>query len=254
MQTGGGLFTRFALDADPMGNLVWCSDVRAGSGRSGQLVFGAHGSTPAPARRSASVGDRVFYKGDAALPPGPRRLRRAEVVTPEPMTTGSRWPATPLLLRQRREAEAFLKRFPLADAGRVETLAAPTRTTLPPARGRRHARLRGGRDGILRAPGGRRATQPEMFWRDAGARGLDAGADRTARLLVDDRPRTGDLLPEAQVWRQPKAGGAVACCLDRRRALRRRARRAGRRTSTRRIAPRRGTAARGPTQVLRIRL
>ncbi len=248
LQTGAGLFTRFSIDADPMGNLAWCSEEFGGNGRSGQVVFGAQVIDTGPCTQVRKLGDRVFYNGQQLY----RRAldgSAAEVVTPEVVTTFE-IAGEHLYFFINRNAEAELKRFPLADAGRVESLLRrPDGIFRQIAVDGTHAYLVA-EDGIVRLPvaGG----APEMYWRDAGPEVWALALTETHVYWSTSR-FDGSTCAETQVWRQPKIGsGAVVLstvgghCAGHLFVL-------GPHIYTG-IAASQGSSSSGPTQVLRIRL
>ena len=124
MHTEAAGIARFALDANPMGKLLWCSDVRSGQGRSGQLSHDGKALDPCRACTSARWATSSTTR-DRTLPPAHRRLP-PRTLSSEPMTSSSS-PGDHLYFIGAAGEDAFLKRFALADPGKVETLlAGPT--------------------------------------------------------------------------------------------------------------------------------
>jgi hypothetical protein len=205
---GGSDFTRFALDADPMGNLVWCSDVRSGAASSGQLTYGTTTLDPNPCVHVRKVGDLIYYRDPAALQRRATDGSARQTVSSEPMTRFE-LAGDHLYFIGAAGEEAFLKRFALAEPGKIETLLRR------PAAIFRQLAVDGSHvyvvsdDRLLRVPVAGNA-EPEDVW-------LNEGPEAWAVALSESHvywstttfDLTGNGCLRAQVWRRPKkAGGA----------------------------------------------
>jgi hypothetical protein len=202
---GGSDFTRYALDADAMGSLVWCSEVGSAPASTGQLGFGATLlDTPAGCVHVRKIGDVVYYRADdlyrrstGGSPP--------QTVSSAPMTRFE-IAGEHLYLIGAAGEEAVLKRFALAEPAKVETLLRrPDGTFRRLAVDGAHAYVVAD-DRLLRVPLAGNAA-PEDVWVDEGPEvwGL-ALSDSHVYWSTTTPDLTGGCL-RAQVWRRPKAGG-----------------------------------------------
>jgi hypothetical protein len=202
---GGSDFTRYALDADAMGGLVWCSDPGPAAASPGQLSFGATVlDTPAGCVHVRKIGDAVYYRADALY----RRSTGGsppQTVSSEPMTKFE-IAGDHLYLIGAAGEEAVLKRFALAEPAQVETLLRrPDGIFRRLAVDGAHAYVVAD-DRLLRVPLAGNAA-PEDVWVDDGPEVWGLALSESHVYWSTTTPDlTGGCL-RAQVWRRPKAGG-----------------------------------------------
>ena len=199
----------FALDSDSMGNLLWCSDVVSGdSTRTGQLVHGTQVLDTGACTHVAPARQLRLLQGRRPLPqdPGPGRHPRR----PSP---ANRWKTFEiagdhLYFVDELEQEAVLKRLPLADEEKVETILA-ARTASSSGCCRTPPRLPDRRGADPEGPAGGKRPGGDVLAR-GGARGLGDGPDRHCTCTGRRSTTSGRLgCSEAQILRSPKAGGPV---------------------------------------------
>jgi hypothetical protein len=201
--------TLFALDSDAMGNLLWCSDNLKGGIHTGQLVYGTQVLDPGPCTYVRRQDNLVYFKSDFLYRKTLSASAAREPVTTEPMTRFEISGAQ-LYFVAGVGQDAVLKRLPLADPMKVETLLEQKDTDfislMPDAT---HVYLIS-EGKILRVPIMANA-QPQTFWQDAQAQAWALAQTDTHVYWSASIPLGGssEACSEAQVLRQPKAGGPV---------------------------------------------
>jgi hypothetical protein len=198
-------FTLYALDADAVGNLIWCSDVHTTAYRTGELVNGAMPLDTGPCTHVRRRDDLVYYASDALY-------RRAlagdtrQMVTREPMSSFE-LAGDALYFVGQVGQESYLKRLSLADPTKVETVVSRSDAVLQRlVVDARHAYVTAD-SGILRAAQG--GGPAETFWQDPTDQVWGLAQTETHLYWSTTTPgSTG--CASARVWRKPKAGGPEA--------------------------------------------
>ena len=198
----------FALDSDNMGNLLWCSDVLSSDGtRTGQLVHGTQVLDTGACTRVRRRDGFAYFKGDVVyrrpLEPGGTR----DTVTRESLDKFE-IAGDHLYFVDELAQEAVLKRLPLADTGKVETITRRPNTSflrlLPDAS---HVYLIS--EGQILKVAQTAGAQAETFWQETAPEAW-AMAQTDTHLYWSTTTTSGSMdCGEAQILRLPKAGGPV---------------------------------------------
>lgn len=205
----------FALDSDSMGNLIWCSDLTTPGSptRTGRLVYGTLTLDTGPCTHVRRHNNFVYFKSDVVyrktLDAGSNRSE----VSREAMTIFEIAGDSLYFVGEANQA-AFLKRFPLADASKVETITtrpnSSFRHLLPDAT---HVYLIS--EGVILRARQTPNAQAEVFWEEMGPEAW-AMAQTDTHLYWSATTSSGASdCSEAQVLRRAKSGGGMAVALAR---------------------------------------
>jgi hypothetical protein len=204
-----GEIGQFALDSDDTGNLLWCSDLLVPMmSPTGQLVNGTQVLDTGPCTHVRRRNNDAYYKSDVlyrkTLDPGSTRV----TVTREPVDTFE-IAGDHLYFVAEIAEEAVLKRLPLADPDKVETITRRANSEffrlLPDAS---HVYLIA-EGQILKVQQAANA-QAETFWQETGPDAWALAQTDTHLYWSTTTPSPTTGCQEAQVLRRPKAGGPVA--------------------------------------------
>jgi hypothetical protein len=204
---GGPDFSAYALDADAMGNLIWCSDVHTSMSQTGDLFYGATRLATGSCTEVRRRDNLVYYKGDFLYRIGLDGSSR-QMITSDAMERFEIAGDSLYFVSGKVGEGSFLKRLSLADASKVDTLVS-----------RPDAYFRAlmvdpaqvyvlTEDEILRIAQ-EAGAQPESFWQNAIAQ-VWAMAQTDSHLYwstTTASPAGG--CSQAEVWRKPKAGGTA---------------------------------------------
>jgi hypothetical protein len=198
----------YALDVDPAGNLIWCSDVHTAAYQTGDLFYGATRLDTGSCTHVRRRDNVVYYRSDALYRKGLDGSSR-QMVTREPMEIFElAGDFVYFIGRDAAQDSSFLKRALLSDPARVDTLASRADWVL-------HRLLVDATQvyvmaeaSIVRFPQAA-SGQPETFWQDAAAQPW-AMAQTDSHLYWSTSTISGSSCSQAQVWRKPKQGGPEA--------------------------------------------
>jgi hypothetical protein len=203
---GGPELALYALDIDPMGNLLWCSDVHTTTYQTGELVYGTTQLDTGSCTHVRRRDNTVYYRSDALYRKGLDGSPR-QMVTREPMDIFE-LAGDFVYFIGRDGQDSFLERALLSDPTRVDTLARRSDWVLHRLLvDATHAYVMA-EDGILRFAQ-TAGAQMETFWHDAAAQPW-AMAQTDSHVYWSTSTISGSNCTQAQVWRKPKQGGPEA--------------------------------------------
>jgi hypothetical protein len=205
LRYGDSGYVRYALDA-PQGNLIWCSDIRQGADRTGALIYGTTQLESGFCEQVQRADQLVYYKGDRLyrkpLDDSPR-----ESVTDQAMSRFEVAGGHVYFIGNDDDDQGFLKRIPLANLSRVETLVEEAdnlfnRLLVDST----HVYVLADEE-VLRVPL-TAGTQPEVIWSQVGATPWSI-VQTPSHIYWSAMTLSSDLCVEAQVWRRAKSGGTA---------------------------------------------
>jgi hypothetical protein len=201
-----GVFTRYGLQADTMGTLLWCSDAMAVGGRTGQLVYGTMELETGWCIQVRRREGLVYYLGPQLLRK-PLDSSPPEVVSSESMVRFELTRDHVYFVGGNPGRDAFLKRLPLADPGATEPiLNRDDLNLLALLADGSHVYLTAA-EKILRVPQAAGATA-EVFWEGAGTDPFGL-AQTDSHVYWSTTTSSNSGCTEARVWRRPKSGGTA---------------------------------------------
>jgi hypothetical protein len=206
VQMGDASLSLYALDADAMGNLLWCSEVHVGNVQTGDLFYGPtrlETGSCTEVRRRENV---VYYKGDFLFRKGLDGSSR-QMVTDQAMERFEIAGDTLFFLSGKLGEGSALKRLSLSAPDKVDTMVSRPNAFFRELMVDSSQVYVMTEDEILRvsqATGG----QPESFWQSSAAQ-VWAMAQTDSHVYWSTTTVVGGDCSQAQVWRKPKSGGTA---------------------------------------------
>jgi hypothetical protein len=198
-------FSLYALDTDPLGNLIWCSEVHTTAYLTGEVTYGNTQLETGPCTYIRRRDNLVYYKSDALYRVGidgsARQMVSREVMDAFAIAGES------IYFVGHVGPESYLKRLSLADPTRVDPIVSGPDSMRRLIADATHVYVTKA-GGILSVAQAANA-QPATFWQDQTAQ-VWALAQTESHVYWSTTSAGATTCNQAQVWRRPKQGGPVA--------------------------------------------